>query len=50
MTTTPSKSSIGLSMLDRRISVAPIMEWTDEAEFDYWLNDLAAHKIAVAFT
>jgi len=33
MTTTPSNSSIGLSKLDRRIAVAPILDWTDEAHF-----------------
>jgi len=29
MTKTPSNSSIGLSKLDRRIAVAPMMDWTD---------------------
>src|SRR5215472_221910 len=29
MTTTPSNSSIALSELDRRIAVAPMMDWTD---------------------
>src|SRR5437763_14355959 len=29
MTTRPSSNSFGASKLDRRISVAPMMEWTD---------------------
>lgn len=32
MTTTPSNNPFGLSKLDRRISVAPMMDWTDDVE------------------
>lgn len=32
MTMTPSNSSIGLSKLDRRIAVAPMLDWTEEAD------------------
>jgi hypothetical protein len=32
MTTTPSNSSIGLSKLDRHVSVAPMLDWTDERQ------------------
>jgi tRNA-dihydrouridine synthase len=34
MTTTSSNNSTGLSKLDRRIAVAPMMDWTDEVYFD----------------
>ena len=33
MKTTPSNNPLGLSRLDRRISVVPMMDWTDEGRF-----------------
>ena len=41
MTTTPSNSStIGLSKLDRRIAVAPMMDCTDEAYIRFQVSCL----------
>jgi hypothetical protein len=33
MTTRLSSNSVGASKLDRRIAVAPMMDWTDEVRF-----------------
>jgi hypothetical protein len=34
MTTTPSRKYSDVLNLDRRIAVAPMMDWTDEVHFD----------------
>jgi len=32
------ETPIANQQLDRRISVAPMMDWTDEVHFDFWFN------------
>jgi tRNA-dihydrouridine synthase len=40
MTTTPTDRSISLSELDRRIAVAPMMDWTDDPQTSFAIRCL----------
>jgi tRNA-dihydrouridine synthase len=46
MTTLLSSNSVGASKLDRRVAVAPMMDWTDEVCFAFEVSDLRALKKA----
>jgi hypothetical protein len=48
MTTTPTNNPISSSKLDRRIAVAPMMDWSGEFHLVFQVSDLPGEKIASA--
>jgi tRNA-dihydrouridine synthase len=40
MTTLLSSNSVGASKLDRRVAVAPMMDWTDEVYSAFCISNL----------